>query len=131
MTAHARGWSSAELLRAVRENPGLLVGDPTKDIRSFRVALTSPLGPKRGRGRGAFIDSVLTAVDLFYGNVLGDLKTWSATPPKLRPETPTEPEEREPIQPVSLSSTDYSSQDGPDEANAGDLEEKGTTGEVC
>lgn len=120
MTAHSRGASSAELLRAVRENPALLVHDPAREIRSFRVALTSPLGTKRGRGRGAFIDSVLTAADSFYANVLGDLKTWSAAPPKLRPETPTVPDEREPTQPVSLSSTDYSSQDGPDQAEAGD-----------
>lgn len=120
MTAHSRGSSSAELLRAVRENPALLVHDPAREIRSFRVALTSPLGTKRGRGRGAFIDSVLTAADSFYANVLGDLKTWSAAPPKLRPETPTVPDEREPTQPVSLSSTDYSSQDGPDQAEAGD-----------
>ena len=122
MTAHSRGSSSAELLRVVRENPALLVHDPTREIRSFRVAITSPLGTKRGRGRGAFIDSVLTAVDAFYSTVLGDLKTWSATPPKLRPETPTIPEEREPIQPVSLSSTDFSSQDGPEQDDGSDLQ---------
>lgn len=130
MTAHSRGSSSAELLRAVRENPGLLVSDPAKEIRSFRVALTSQLGTKRGRGRGAFIDSVLTAVDAFYANVLGDLKTWSATPPKLRPESPAVSDEREPIQPVSLSSTDYSSQDGPDPTEAGDSEDTNTIEEV-
>ena len=126
MTAHSRGSSSAELLRAVRENPALLVHDPAREIRSFRVALTSPLGTKRGRGRGAFIDSVLTAADSFYANVLGDLKTWSAAPPKLRPETPTVPDEREPTQPVSLSSTDYSSQDGPDQTEAGSPQDGST-----
>ncbi|MGG5259207.1 hypothetical protein [Phycicoccus avicenniae] len=115
MTAHSRGSSSAELLRAVRDNPALLVTDPTREIRSFRIALTSPLGPKRGRGRGAFIDSVLSAVDAFYANVLGDLKTWAAAPPKLRPGSPNATDEREPIHPVSLSSTDFSSQDGPSE----------------
>ncbi|MFW5473052.1 hypothetical protein ACOCJ5_07075 [Knoellia sp. CPCC 206450] len=130
MTAHARGSSSAELLRAVRENPGLLVNDPAKEIRSFRVALTSTLGTKRGRGRGAFIDSILTAVDDFYANVLGDLKTWSATPPKLRPDGPAISKEREPSQPVSLSSTDYSSQDGPDQSEATDREDLQTAEEV-
>ena len=44
----------------------MLVTDPAKDIRSFRVATSSTLGTKRGRGRGAFIDSVLAAVDSFY-----------------------------------------------------------------
>lgn len=113
MTARSRGSSSAELLRTVRDNPAVLVTDPAREIRSFRIALTSPLGSKRGRGRGAFIDSVLTAADTFYASVLGDLKTWSAAPPRLRTESPTMSEEREPVHPVSLSSTDYSSQDGP------------------
>jgi hypothetical protein len=109
-TAHSRGSSAAELLRTVRVNPASLVTDPTKEIRSFRVATSVPLGTKRGRGRGAFIDSVLTAVDSFYGDVLGDLKAWAAAPPKLRP---TSPEVAEDARPASLASTDYSSQDGP------------------
>ncbi len=119
MTAHSRGSSSAELLRIVRENPASLVSDPTREIRSFRLARTTTLGTKRGRGRGAFIDSVLTAVDSFYAEVLGDLKTWAAAPPKLRPEVPATPEQREPTHPPSLSSTDYSSQDGPDRPDVG------------
>lgn len=114
MTAHARGSSSAELLRTVRENPASLVSDPTREIRAFRIALSTSLGTKRGRGRGAFIDSVLTGVDAFYAQVLGDLKAWSAAPPKLRPETPATPDDRELTRPSSLSSTDYSSQDGPE-----------------
>ncbi len=118
MTAHSRGSSSAELLRTVRENPASLVSDPAREIRSFRIARSTPLGTKRGRGRGAFIDSVLTAVDSFYAEVLGDLKTWAAAPPKLRPEIPATPDEREPTHPASLASTDYSSQDGPDTAEA-------------
>lgn len=114
MTAHSRGSSSAELLRTVRDNPASLITDPTREIRSFRVALTTNLGPKRGRGRGAFIDSVLAGVDGFYAQILGDLKAWSAAPPRMRPEIPSVPEEREPTQPSSLSSTDFSSQDGPE-----------------
>ena len=112
VTAHARGSSSAELLRTVRDNPASLVSDPSRDIRSFRVALSTPLGTKRGRGRGAFIDSVLAGVDAFCADVLGDLKVWSAAPPKMRPETPAVTEDREPTRPASLSSTDFSSQDG-------------------
>ena len=114
ITAHSRGSSSAELLRTVRDNPASLITDPTREIRSFRVALTTNLGSKRGRGRGAFIDSVLAGVDNFYAQILGDLKAWSAAPPRMRPEAPSVPEEREPTQPSSLSSTDFSSQDGPD-----------------
>jgi hypothetical protein len=112
-TAHSRGSSAAELLRTVRENPNSLVTDPAKDIRSFRVATSAGLGTKRGRGRGAFIDSVLGEVDAFYAEVLGDLKAWSAAPPKLRQNSPTETEDVEVTKPASLASTDFSSQDGP------------------
>jgi hypothetical protein len=109
--AHARGSSSAELLRTVRDNPAILLIDPSKEIRSFRVAAASTLGAKRGRGRGTFIDSVLSGIDAFYAEILQDLKAWSATPPKLRPPAIVEGES-EPVTPASLSSTDLSSQDG-------------------
>lgn len=106
--AHARGSSAAELLGTVRENPATLVTEPGRDIRTFRVAAITALGAKRGRGRGSFIDSMLAACDGFYAEVLQDLKAWSAAPPKMRP-TSTDVE---PTKPASLSSTDFSSQDG-------------------
>lgn len=109
--AHARGSHAAELLSTVRENPASLVLDPAKDLRSFRLATTSTLGSKRGRGRGSFIDSVLNAVDDFYAEVLGTLRAWSAAPPKLRPVTLAPPELDDSV-PAALASTDYSSQDG-------------------
>ena len=113
--AHGRGSSSAELLHTVRENPTVLVTDAAKEIRTFRVAMTSTLGTRRGRGRGSFIDSVLTGVDAFYAHVLQDLKAWSAVPPKLRPAATPDVLELEPTSPASLASGDYSSQDGPSE----------------
>jgi hypothetical protein len=105
---HGRGAGTAELIRNIRDNPTVLVPDTAKELRSFRVALTSPLGTKRGRGRGSFIDSIRDAVDTFYGEVLQYIKAWTAAPPRLR-ETP-EP----PPPPVALSSTSLSSQDGPE-----------------
>ena len=90
----------------------VLVADPGKELRGFRVATTTNLGSKRGRGRGAFIDSVLTAVDGFYAEVLGSLRPWSAAPPKLRPGHPSPPTIDDTI-PAALVSTDYSSQDEP------------------
>ena len=125
ITARSRGASSAELLRTVRENPAALITDPTREIRTFRIALSTPLGTKRGRGRGAFIDSVLNGADNFYGQVLGDLKAWSAAPPKMRPEAPVSPDDREPTQPASLSSTDFSSQDGPVAAGVATVDASG------
>lgn len=106
--ANARGAGATELLSKVREDPSVLVADPKREIRAFRVAMSSPMGAKRGTGRGAFIDSVLDLVDSFYGEVLQHLKAWAAAPPKMR----------EPVQPVAdeptaLTSTALSSQDGP------------------
>lgn len=106
-----RGPGAAELLTKVREDATVLVADPSKEIRAFTVAQTTPLGSKRGRGRGAFIDSVIDAIDSFYETVVQHIKAWSAAPPKLRqePEPPTD------IRP-SLSSTALSSQDDPEPA---------------
>jgi hypothetical protein len=75
--------STSELLRAVRENPTVLIGDPKRDLRLFRVAATSPMGTKRGTGRAGFIDSVLAAVDGFYEHVVQQLRPWTAKAPQL------------------------------------------------
>lgn len=112
-TAHGRGGSAASLLKDVREDVGVLIQDPKKDLRSFRLALAVPLGTKRGRGRGSAIDSVLDAVDAFYGDVLQHVKAWTATPPKMR-----EPAEVPTDTAPALSSTALSSQDGTEEPDA-------------
>jgi hypothetical protein len=110
---HARGAGTAELLGAVRANPALLITDPTKDLRAFRVAITTPAGTKRGRGRGGFIGSVLDAIDGCYGEVLQHLKGWTAAPPRLR-----EPADTPAETPVALTSTALSSQDGTEPVTA-------------
>jgi hypothetical protein len=107
---HGRGSATAELLSTVRENPAALVVDGGRELRAFRVAQTTAMGTKRGRGRGAFIDSVLTAVDVFYADVLGSLRSWSAPPPRLRPAQPVPADLDDTVAPA-LVSTDYSSQD--------------------
>jgi hypothetical protein len=108
--AHARGAGNAELLRAVRENPAILIGDPAKELRTFRVALSSGAGTKRGRGRGAFIDSVLDAIDDFYGQVIQNLKPWLPAAPRMR--SADDAVAVEPV-PTALVSTALSSQDDP------------------
>lgn len=110
--AHTRGAGAADLLRNVRENPALLVADATKELRSFQVALTAPMGSKRGRGRGTFIDSVIGTVDAFYVDVLQHLKAWSAAPPKLRAEPEAGAGDTAGV-PTALVSTALSSQDDP------------------
>jgi hypothetical protein len=49
-TVHARGAGAAELLGGVRANPALLIADPTKDLRAFRVAITTPAGTRAAAG---------------------------------------------------------------------------------
>jgi hypothetical protein len=122
---HARGAGAAALLKDIRQDPTVLVADPKKDLRGFRIALTTPAGSKRGRGRGSFIDSVVDALNTFYGDVIQHLKAWTATPPKMR-----EPDPAPPQTPAALVSTALSSQDGAEpaglaaEVSAAPLEEE-------
>lgn len=81
--AHSRGGSTAELLGTVRDNPDVLIADPAKELRSFRVTRMTSMGIKRGAGRGGFIDSVLDSIDDFYAGVLQNLKEWTPPAPKL------------------------------------------------
>ena len=104
---HARGAGAAELLRDVRENPAVLIQDPTKELRSFRIAMTTAMGSKRGRGRGSFIDSVTDAVNVFYSDVVQNLKAWTAAPPKMRHL------DKDDLERPQTASTALSSQDGP------------------
>jgi hypothetical protein len=106
---HGRGDGTAGLLRQVRIDPSTLISDPTRELRAFRVAMSVPAGSKRGTGRGAFIDSVLAAIDGFYEQVIQNLKPWMPAPPRLRTADDVQPVE--PVSP-SLVSTAISSQDG-------------------
>jgi hypothetical protein len=97
--------------------PTALIGDSDKELRTFRVAYNAAAGTKRGTGRGAFIDSVLGAIDDFYEQVIQNLKPWMPAPPKMR-----SAEEAVLAQPVSpsLVSTAISSQDGPQTEQKGE-----------
>ncbi len=111
--ANARGAGAAALLGKVREDPSLLIADPAKELRSFRLTMIAPMGTKKGRGRGSFIDSVVDVVDQFYTDVVQHLKAWSAAPPRMR--------EAEIVsdQPAALASGSLSSQDGSEPAHHG------------
>jgi hypothetical protein len=115
-----RGNGSSDLLGRVRENPELLILDPTKTIRSFTVALNSSMGLKSGRGQGTFIDGLLAAIDTFYGEVLQSLKAWAAKPPRMREQTDTSELAKDQEVSPALVATALSSQDGPtlEEANS-------------
>jgi hypothetical protein len=78
----SRGTTS-ELLHAVRTNPKVLAQDPTHELRMFRISAMSPMGTKRGTGRGSFIDSVLATIDGFYAQVLQQVRSWTPHAPQL------------------------------------------------
>jgi hypothetical protein len=123
---HARGAGTAALLKDVREDSGVLLADPKKELRAFRVALTVPVGSKRGRGRGSFIDSVVDAMNSFYADVVQHLKAWAATPPKMR-----EPEEVPSGTQPALVSTALSSQDGVEPPDAPETPTPETGGDTA
>jgi hypothetical protein len=103
---YSRGASTSELLRGIREDPRKLIADPKREIRSFRLALSSAMGTKRGSGRGSFVDSVLHLLDDFYESTVQTIKPWSPGPPKLRPDVPATAAEAPPLISTSLSSQD-------------------------
>ena len=70
-----------ELLKAARLDPKLLL--PEGELRGYRLTMTSPLGIKRGIGRGGFISCVHDAVDTFYREAIQNLRPWSPPAPKL------------------------------------------------
>lgn len=113
--ARQRG-GTAELLRTARENPTVLVVDPSKEIKSFTVAYLGKMGAARLAGRSGFIDSVMDAVLVSYDVVGQRLKDWSAAPPRLRKPEDVVVEEDVP---KDLPSAALSSQDEESPASSG------------
>jgi len=46
--------------------------------------VSGTLVPARGQGHSSFVNSVLTAVENFYTDVVQNIKPWSEAPPKVR-----------------------------------------------
>jgi hypothetical protein len=57
--------------------------DGSREIGAFRLDIVRSFGTKRGRGQGAFIDSVLDQVIESYSELLQPVKAWTAAAPKL------------------------------------------------
>jgi len=80
---HSRS-SMSDLLGNVRNNQSLLIPIDNREIVSFTVSLTRPMGLKRSVGKRSFIDSVLHTLDDFYGDVVQHLREWQPPAPKLQ-----------------------------------------------
>lgn len=111
--------STSELLRDVRANPAMLIDDPKRDLRAFRLTASAPMGIKRGQGKGSFVGAVLGLLDGFYASTVQTIKPWAAAPPRLR--SPQPPPGQEEDVPAPVVSTSLSSQDG---AEAGEEAER-------
>ncbi|MGH2946527.1 MAG: stress response protein [Solirubrobacteraceae bacterium] len=85
--------TTAALLSAARENPQalLLANDPKRPPRAFRLALSRPMGTKRGKGERSFVLETRKQMIDFYRELVQDLRAWRPSAPKL----PEEPEEEE------------------------------------
>jgi len=70
-------------LGAIRDDPTIVLPDRTREIRAFRLSLRRDLGLNRQAGRGSFIDSILTNVKTFYGEILQQLTAWKPRAPQL------------------------------------------------
>ncbi|HYI60353.1 MAG TPA: hypothetical protein VEW93_00960 [Acidimicrobiales bacterium] len=111
---NGRAVATSELLRDVRSDPSILIGDPKRELRAFRLVQAAPMGTKRGEGRGSFIGSVLGVLDDFYSSTVERLRPWAPSAPRSRPVPgAVEQEAVEQDVPRSLVSTAASSQDGP------------------
>lgn len=79
---------TCEQLHLVRRDPTCLVPAGRVPLDSFLLTRTTPMGSKRSGVRGAFIPSVIAAVESFYGEVVQPIRPWVARAPRL-PDDPT------------------------------------------
>jgi hypothetical protein len=77
---------TSSLLGDAREQPRRLLhpADPRRDPKTFTVALSRPMGMKRGKGHGSFVRETRRHVLDFYALVMQDLEAWQPRPPQLR-----------------------------------------------
>lgn len=89
-TKSSRRPGPAHTLAALREDPHLLIEDPTREIKTFTMTLGATAGTKRGQGRGSFVGSALDLADRFYSEVVQTLRPYSPTAPKVKQPLPSE-----------------------------------------
>lgn len=99
-------------LGQIRDDPTAVLPERTREIRGFRLSLSRDLGLNRQAGRGSFIDSVLTNVKTYYGEVLQHLTAWKPKAPRLR--VAEGPVEREAVEVPDAIETAISSVDEED-----------------
>jgi hypothetical protein len=99
--------STASALSAAREDPKalLLENAPKRPPRAFRLALSRPMGTKRGKGERSFVlETRRQAID-FYRELVQNLRPWRASAPRL-PEEDDDVSRTPHPQPPAFSSAD-------------------------
>jgi hypothetical protein len=109
--AFQRGRGQARTLDEARNDPRSLVEDPAHELRSFTVSRSCNAGPARGQGRGSFADSVLTAVDTFYSEVVQHIKPWAAAPPKVKESETAAPDDPIPEEDILTGGGNHNDED--------------------
>jgi hypothetical protein len=80
-------------LASIAEDPSILLREDKKDPYRFRVIARSELGQNRRSGKSpGFVQSVINAIESFYGDVLQDMAAYQPPAPKLRTVIPADPE---------------------------------------
>jgi hypothetical protein len=99
--------TTAVLLKNAREDPQslLLSADPKRPPRAFRLALSAPMGSKRGKGERSFVLETRKQAIAFYRDLVQDLRPWRAAAPKL-PDEPREPTHEPSPDPPPFSAAD-------------------------
>lgn len=101
--------TTALLLDEAREHPKALLSqvDPKREPHEIELALSRPMGRKRGRGTGSFVtDTMQQAID-FYREIVQDLRAWRPQAPKLSDDSvpASKPEEAHEPPPFSAVET--------------------------
>jgi len=100
---NARSGIAAPLGAAI-EDSAVLIGPDKKDPAKFTLVARSELGLNRKAGRKpGFTQSVIAAIESFYGDVLQNLTVYQAAAPRLDRRPPVAPElEKQPLPSVPL-----------------------------
>jgi hypothetical protein len=87
--------TTAALPSAAKDDPHslLLANDPKRPPRTFRLALSRPMGTKRGKGERSFVLETRKQAIGFYRDLVQNLRPWRAAPPNLPDERDEAPEE--------------------------------------
>jgi hypothetical protein len=99
--------TTSTLLDEAREYPQRLLSpaDAKREPRTMSVAMTRPLGPKRGKGQSSFVGDTRKQVFDFYRDLVQTLKPWQPKAPKL-PEKPAEVSPLPQAEPPPFSASD-------------------------